>query len=147
MIREQMYAALGATNEAILRTTAQDDLFQRVCDAAVHEGGFKAAAAMLPEADDWLRTVAAAGYSIRARRVPSFAFRSTLRPNADRAWLEPRFGPARSHLPTTTVMIRNSGHGGRMIGSPTLAPQPLCRSCETARVSAYSCSGSRLQDH
>jgi diguanylate cyclase (GGDEF)-like protein len=62
MIREQMYAALGATNEAILRTTAQDELFQRVCDAAVHEGGFKAAAAMLPETDDWLRTVAAAGF-------------------------------------------------------------------------------------
>src|SRR5918999_1420234 len=62
MIREQMYAALGATNEAILRTTAQDELFQRVCDAAVHEGGFKAAAAMLPEADDWLRVVASAGF-------------------------------------------------------------------------------------
>lgn len=62
MIREQMYAALGATNEAILRTTAQDDLFQRVCDAAVHEGGFMAAAAMLPETGDWLCMAAASGF-------------------------------------------------------------------------------------
>lgn len=42
-----MFAALNATNEAILRTTSQDDLYQRVCDAAVHEGRFVLAGALL----------------------------------------------------------------------------------------------------
>jgi len=47
MIRERniarMFAALSATNEAVLRTTSQEELYQRVCDAAVHEGAFKGA--------------------------------------------------------------------------------------------------------
>jgi diguanylate cyclase (GGDEF)-like protein len=60
MNREQVYAALGATNEAILRTTAQDELFQRVCDAAV-KAGIKIAAILLPQQDGWLEGVAAAG--------------------------------------------------------------------------------------
>ena len=63
MIREQMYAALGATNEAILRTTSEGELFQRVCEAAVLGGGLKSAAALLPDTDSWLRIVAMAGLS------------------------------------------------------------------------------------
>ena len=42
-----MFAALSATNEAILRTDAESELFQRVCDAAVKEGGFSSAGALL----------------------------------------------------------------------------------------------------
>jgi diguanylate cyclase (GGDEF)-like protein len=57
-----MYAALSATNEAILRTRAPEELFQRVCDAVVHGGGFKTAGAMLPDEDGWLRIAAVAGY-------------------------------------------------------------------------------------
>ena len=62
MIKSRMYAALSATNEAILRTRAPEELFQRVCDAVVHGGGFKLAGAMLPDADGWLRIAAVAGY-------------------------------------------------------------------------------------
>jgi diguanylate cyclase (GGDEF)-like protein len=65
MIQSRMYAALSATNEAILRTAAQDELFQRVCDAAVHGGGIMRAVAMIPQDDGWLRAVAAAGFSDR----------------------------------------------------------------------------------
>jgi GAF domain-containing protein len=60
MNRELVYAALGATNEAILRTTAQDELFQRVCDAAV-QVGMRVAVTLLPQQDGWLDCVAAAG--------------------------------------------------------------------------------------
>ena len=60
MNRELVYAALGATNEAILRTTAQDELFQRVCDAAV-QVGMRVAITLLPQQDGWLECVAAAG--------------------------------------------------------------------------------------
>ena len=62
MIKSRIYAALSATNEAILRTRAPEELFQRVCDAVVHGGGFKLAGAMLPDADGWLRVAAVAGY-------------------------------------------------------------------------------------
>jgi diguanylate cyclase (GGDEF)-like protein len=58
----RMFAALSATNEAILRTDAPDELFQRVCDAAVHGGGFKAAGALLPQSDGWLRFAAVTGH-------------------------------------------------------------------------------------
>jgi diguanylate cyclase (GGDEF)-like protein len=58
----RMFAALSATNEAILRTDAPEELFQRVCDAAVHGGGFKAAGALLPQSDGWLRFAAVTGH-------------------------------------------------------------------------------------
>jgi diguanylate cyclase (GGDEF)-like protein len=57
-----MFAALSATNEAILRTEAESELFQRVCDAAVKEGGFRSAGALLPGDDGWLRVAAVSGY-------------------------------------------------------------------------------------
>ncbi|MDQ8728940.1 EAL domain-containing protein [Bradyrhizobium sp. LHD-71] len=44
-----------------MRTRAPEELFQRVCDAVVHEGGFKSAAALVPEQNNWLRLVAIAG--------------------------------------------------------------------------------------
>jgi diguanylate cyclase (GGDEF)-like protein len=58
----RMFAALSATNEAILRTEAESELFQRVCDAAVKEGGFMSAGALLPGDDGWLRVAAVSGY-------------------------------------------------------------------------------------
>ena len=61
-----MFAALSATNEAILRTEAESELFQRVCDAAVKEGGFRSAGALLPGDDGWLRVAAVSGYDGKA---------------------------------------------------------------------------------
>src|SRR3954447_8211759 len=61
----QMFAALSATNEAVLRATSQEDLYQRVCDAAVHEGQFKAAAVFLPGSDSSLRYVAGTGMGLQ----------------------------------------------------------------------------------
>jgi PAS domain S-box-containing protein len=43
----RMFAALSATNEAILRTTSPEDLYQQVCDAAVNGGKFLAASICL----------------------------------------------------------------------------------------------------
>lgn len=56
----RMFAALSATNEAILRANRPEELFQQVCDAAVFAGGFKSAGALLVDNDEWLRLVAAA---------------------------------------------------------------------------------------
>ena len=44
----RMFAALSATNEAILRATSEDELFQRVCDAAVFGGKLPAPASCWP---------------------------------------------------------------------------------------------------
>ena len=50
----RMFAALSATNEAILRTRSREELFQRVCDAAVHGGKFVTARVLLIGADGQL---------------------------------------------------------------------------------------------
>ena len=34
----RMFGAISATNEAILRAKTEQELYQRVCDAAVHSG-------------------------------------------------------------------------------------------------------------
>jgi len=48
---EQLYAVLSATNEAILRATSPDDLYQRVCAAATGSGLIMIAAVLVPDAD------------------------------------------------------------------------------------------------
>ncbi|RYG68138.1 GAF domain-containing protein, partial [bacterium] len=60
MLQAEMYRALSATNEAILKTIDPNDLFQRVCDAAV-SGGFKSARVLLPAEEGWLRVAASSG--------------------------------------------------------------------------------------
>ncbi len=47
----RMYAALSATNEAILHARSAEELYQQVCDAAVHGGKFITTAALIPDAD------------------------------------------------------------------------------------------------
>lgn len=74
----RMLAATNATNEAILRTHAEDELFQRVCDAAVKEGGFKTAVALLPDDDSWLKVAAISGHD---GREPLSAVRISVDPN------------------------------------------------------------------
>ncbi|MDQ8730555.1 EAL domain-containing protein [Bradyrhizobium sp. LHD-71] len=80
MTREKMLAALGATNEAILRTKSRDELFQRVCDAAV-SGGIGVASAFLPEADGFLRLVASAG---RDGTEPTQGLKISVDPDSER---------------------------------------------------------------
>ena len=58
----KMFAALSATNEAILRSTSEQDLCQRVCDAAGRHGGFIGTAIFLAEENTLgFRMAAAAG--------------------------------------------------------------------------------------
>jgi diguanylate cyclase (GGDEF)-like protein len=58
----RMFGALSATNEAILRAKTAQDLYQLVCDAAVHSGRSIATVVLLAEPDSiWLKPVAATG--------------------------------------------------------------------------------------
>ena len=69
-----MFAALRAVSEAVLRATSPEDLFQRVCDAAVHDGKVGCAGVLLAEPDERLRLVAGAGEGLnrlRALKLPA----------------------------------------------------------------------------
>ena len=55
----RMFAALSATNEAIMRATTPADLYQRVCEAAVNGGKFLGASVWLPDAGAQLASIAA----------------------------------------------------------------------------------------
>jgi diguanylate cyclase (GGDEF)-like protein len=58
----KMFAALSATNEAILRAKTDAELYQMVCDAAVHVGRSLAATVLLSRPDSpWLEAVAGTG--------------------------------------------------------------------------------------
>ncbi|MBI5320233.1 GAF domain-containing protein [Bradyrhizobium sp.] len=58
----RMFGAISATNEAILRAKTELELYQRVCDAAVHSGKSLATVALLAEpGSSWLRPVAGTG--------------------------------------------------------------------------------------
>jgi len=61
----RMFGAISATNEAILRAKTELDLYQRVCDAAVHSGKSLATVVFLAEPDSiWLKPVAGTGESV-----------------------------------------------------------------------------------
>jgi diguanylate cyclase (GGDEF)-like protein len=58
----RMFGALSATNEAVLRARTPQELYQRVCDAAVHGGKSLASVVLLAEpGSTWLTPVAGTG--------------------------------------------------------------------------------------
>jgi diguanylate cyclase (GGDEF)-like protein len=70
----RMFAALSATNEAILRAKNSDELYQLVCDAAVHGGKSLAATVLLTESGShWLRPVAGTGAIIELVKQTRFS--------------------------------------------------------------------------
>jgi len=68
----KMFAALSATNEAILRTSSREELFEKVCEAALHSGNFNGTVVLLPEPETGiLKAVAGAGENIALlKQVP-----------------------------------------------------------------------------
>ena len=67
-IHSRMFAALSAASEAILRTTAESELLQRVCDAAFASGQFLFVAALRLEEGGTLRLAASAGVDLESAR-------------------------------------------------------------------------------
>jgi len=58
----RMYAVLSATNEAILRVSSPDALYQQMCEAVVHGGQYIATGVILAEPGSvWVRIAASAG--------------------------------------------------------------------------------------
>ena len=70
----RMFAALSATNEAILRTKTAEELYQQVCDAALSGGNLIGAAILLHESGtNLLKFVAGAGNNIEGLRTVQFS--------------------------------------------------------------------------
>jgi diguanylate cyclase (GGDEF)-like protein len=70
----RMFAALSATNEAIMRARTRNELFRLVCEAAVHGGRFASTVIALAEPpEDFLRIVAWAGPNGEMQRTVKIA--------------------------------------------------------------------------
>jgi diguanylate cyclase (GGDEF)-like protein len=75
----RMFAALSATNEAIMRAKSRTELFEMVCEAAVHGAKFGSATVALAESDSLhLRVVASTGPAAGEMRVSEFAITESL---------------------------------------------------------------------
>jgi diguanylate cyclase (GGDEF)-like protein/PAS domain S-box-containing protein len=64
----RMFAALSETNEAILYAESIEDLYQRVCDAAVEGGKFAITGALLPDPETGEVSIAASAGATEAQR-------------------------------------------------------------------------------
>jgi len=70
----RMFAALSATNEAIMHARTRAELFQLVCEAAVHGGKFNSTIIGMAEpGEDFLRIAASAGPGAEAAKIARFA--------------------------------------------------------------------------
>ncbi len=66
----KIYAALSATNEAIIRSLSPEELFQSVCDAAIESGGITTAVVLMPEPETGLlKPKAMAGFGREVTRA------------------------------------------------------------------------------
>ena len=75
----RMFGALSATNEAIMRAKSRAELFEMVCEAAVHGAKFASTTVALAETDSLhLRVVASTGPGADEMRLSEFAITESL---------------------------------------------------------------------
>ncbi len=75
----RMYGALSTTNEAIMRAKSRTQLYEMVCEAAVHGAKFGSTTVALAEShSDFLRVVASTGPGAGEMRQSEFAITESL---------------------------------------------------------------------
>jgi diguanylate cyclase (GGDEF)-like protein len=132
----RMFGALSATNEAILQAKSKQELYRRVCDAAVHGGKTLAAAVLLAEPDsEWLKPVAGTGEIVELITRTRFSI------DAGNPYGTGVCGRAfRTQKPCVNEDIVNSVQGapwaqvGRETGVVACAALPLIRAGKSAGV-------------
>ena len=137
----RMFGAISATNEAILRARTEQELYQLVCDAAVHGGKSTAAVVLLAEPDSiWLKPVAGTGEIVEQVTRTRFSI------DPDNVYGKGICGNAfRSQKACINGDILNSAQArpwhelGREVGVMAGVALPLITA---ARASAYCCSSS-----
>ena len=117
---KRMYATLSATNEAILRSKTPQELYERVCDAAVHDGKSLATAVLLVEpGSPWLKTVAGSGEILEIMKKSRFSI------DPDNPYGKGVCGQAiRSQKPAINLDILNSEQA-RPWREATLVDRPI----------------------
>jgi hypothetical protein len=138
----KMYAALSATNEAILRAATAHELYNLVCEAAVHVGNSLAAVVLLVEpGTSWLRPVAGNGQSVEQISRPASQSIMTIPMARGSA---ARLSARNRHKSTKTSSIPSRENpGARPAFSQEWSRAALCLSSRTDTVSASSCFFSR----
>jgi len=132
----RMYAALSATNEAILRSKSAQELYERVCDAAVRGGKSIATAVLLAEpGSPWLKPVAGSGEVMELVKITRFSV------DADDPYGSGVVGPAfRSQKLAVNADILNSEQGrpwrdaGLAVNAVACAAAPLVRKGQSIGV-------------
>ena len=59
----RLYATLSESNQAIVRCSKREELFEQICRIAVKYGGFRLAWIGVPDPQGWLQVVAASGHN------------------------------------------------------------------------------------
>ena len=110
----RMFGAISATNEAILRAKTEQDLYQLVCDAAVHGGKSIATVVLLAEPGSiWLKPVAGTGEIVEQSSRTRFSI------DPDNAYGSGVCGNAfRTQKPCINNDILNSAQGHSCGGRP-----------------------------
>ncbi|MFL6820008.1 MAG: EAL domain-containing protein [Bradyrhizobium sp.] len=73
------FAVLIGINDAVLRSNSRQDLFQRVCEAALHSGNFNGAVVLLPEPETgMLKAAAGAGENVELLKQVPFSMHGAI---------------------------------------------------------------------
>src|SRR5690606_29572468 len=140
---KQMFAALSASNEGIMKGKTPHELYQSVCDAAVKAGGLASAMVLLPEENGDLRPAAIGGVGKRQ------AAKSLFSASPDRPEGQGLNGTAfRTGKPCISNDFLNDPRtqlwhkSSEQIGLKSAASIPLMRDGKAIGV-LYLCSGQR----
>ena len=125
----RMFGAISATNEAILRAKTEQELYQLVCDAAVHGGKSHAAVVLLAQpTSTWLEPVAGTGEIVERIMRTSFSI------DPDNVYGQGTCGNAfRTQKPCVNSDILNSAQSrpwhelGREVGAVASVALPLVK--------------------
>jgi diguanylate cyclase (GGDEF)-like protein len=144
----RMFGALSATNEAILHAKSPQDLYQLVCNAAVHSGESIASVIFLAEPGSiWLKPVAGTGEAVELITRTRFSI------DPDNIYGTGVCGNAfRTQKPCINTDILNSAQGypwqqaGREIGVVACIALPLIKAGTSVGVLMFFVSKSSAAD-
>ena len=118
----RLYAALGQINQAIVRLPERDELFRKICQVLVEDGGFRMAWIGLPAHDNRLAPVA--DWGDENRYLQSINVYTDERPEGH--------GPAGTAFRENRTVISND-----LMNDPTMEPWHA----EAGRRGFHSCAG------
>ena len=145
----RMFGAISATNEAILRAKTEQELYQRVCDAAVNSGKSAATVVLLAQpGSTWLKPVAGTGEIVEQIKQIA-ASRSTRTASTETASAVAR-SERRSPASTTISSTPRRGAPGRQTARETgvtaCVAVPLIKSGQSVGVLMFFVGKSWAED-